>query len=206
MPRSEWDFRTGSPQRVLRALGDEIEAMGYTIVRRDAPNLKGSPSSDIATYRAGIRGVTQHSHTKRWPLAAGLALFLAGMVLEVIGLVGAIDDGFGTDKWLFIGIGFGLVLPALFLVKNCEQKYLLILVAELEGEAYKASAMQRESAQALDVVSDTRLRVYGGLTDERGDAIEAPEEKELLQQDLNRLADRVEAMLPSFTISTQTHT
>jgi hypothetical protein len=193
----KWDFRTGSPHRVFRAIHDVAEELGYAMQITEPLELKGLPIADTATFKAEVKGETQISVRYSEGQAAG------GILCIIVG-VALFFAGWGADLVLLFA-GVGLCIFGIILVATAEEKRKRVLLVRMEGEAYKASAKIVDWAEATDIVADVRVVVSVSIVSFAGGA-EIKEEKvkdadrRMLEEDFGKLLKRVETVLPSFIV------
>ena len=207
--RHKWDFRTGSPHRVFRAIYDVFEELGYVIQSQSSKSLelKPLPITDTATFEAEIKGEKTMSGRYYWWLAllGGLFIFVGSLFIFEAFIFGARLLGVGGIFLLFLGI---------ILVGSAREKCKQILLVKIEGEAYKVKADVKaiEAAETTDVIADTRIVASISVIQYVGDSVEGLEEmmdeeeivklkgadKKILEEDFDKLRRKIEAILPSF--------
>jgi len=197
------DFRIGSPQRVFRAVRDIIEDLGYAnpkvsgLLDKDTGGLylKGSAISDTATFKGQVRGEREVSRGRhKGYMSAGIILVVLGVGLALIGVANEeIPLGAGAVVPLILGIIF------LAIASRVSKA---IMLAKVEGEAYKATAKMTEREQELDVVADVRLSVHGkvgifrGGTEMKHETAQDRDQK-IIETDFAEMCKKVEAVLPA---------
>lgn len=196
--KHRWDFRTGSPQRVFRAISDALEDTGYAIEESQPPELKSSPITDTATFTAEAIG-RKRGFASIWYVVEGMILVGVSVWGAIYVIAAKPDYPFTINIMPAILLAILLVVIfALGLALISVRKWVFIRVfVRLEGEAYKAAAKTGEGATATDVICDTRLTIAGAinfwLKDRKAQAA--------LEADFREIQKRVEAVLPSFVVA-----
>lgn len=204
--KHKWDFRTGSPQRVYRAISDALEDIGYDIEESQPPELKSSPITDTATFLAEVIARKKEFASIRMVIL-GICLILIGVmgiykaVLLAIPIFTHIIKDLEID-WtpiilsaIWWVVAFPIIAYGISLISAFSQKRVLV---RIEGEVYKAASKIREDTAATDVICDTRLTVAGGIStlfwflDRKG--------RDSLETDFMKIKRRFEAVLPYFRL------
>ena len=183
--KHKWDFRTGSPHRVFRAIQDVVEDMGYSIQVSEPLELKSSPITDTAILGAEVKGEKELVKRHRWENV------VAGVVCILMAL--ALVDAF------ILAIVLG-VLGLVFLVTVSHVVKAEIAV-RMEGEGYKAAVKVAEQAQAAEVIADIRVVAVASVIGKKGEKKKVSgADKSVLEKDFVKLRERIETVLPSFEV------
>lgn len=200
----KWDFRTGSPHKVFRAIQDVVEELGYTIILNEPLELKPSPITDVATFKAEVKGEMQMTARCNWKQAlVGIPCIIVAVLFTLQGW-----DEIAFDLvvgLILLFIGFGLFILGIALVATAWEKRKRMLQVKMEGEVYRASARVVEWAETVDVVADTRVVVSASIASLAGGTeIKAKKVKDadrrILEEDFGKLMRRIEVILPSFVL------
>ena len=187
------DFRTGSPHRVFRAVQDVTEDLGYDTEVSEPLELKPSPITDTATFKAEILG------DKPMPIRYNWNQGIPGILCIVMSIILFLNAGSAT-----IAIGIILIVIGIALLVTALRRRKQMLIIEMEGEAYKAASRPVEWAQTIDMVADVRITVAAVVTSVKDEPqivkdIANPD-MEILQHDFTELQTRIENVLPSFMV------
>jgi hypothetical protein len=187
------DFRTGSPHRVFRATQDVTEDLGYDTEVSEPLELKPSPITDTATFRAEVLG------DKPMPTRYNWNQGIPGILCIVVSII-----LFSNASTTTTVIGIILIAIGIALLATAIRRRKQLLIIEMEGEAYKAASRPVEWAQTIDMVADVRITVTAMVTSLKDESqivkdITKPE-MEILQHDFTELQTRIENILPSFMV------
>lgn len=187
------DFRTGSPQRVFRSIQDVTEDLGYDTEVSEALELKPSPITDTATFKAEVLG------DKPMPIRYNWNQGIPGILCILVSIVLFVNASAPT-----IAIGIILIVAGIALLTTALKRRKQMLIVEMEGEAYKAAARPVEWAQTIDMVADVRITVTAMMTSVKDEPQIVRDitdsETEILKHDFTELQTRIESVLPSFMI------
>lgn len=184
----QWNFRTGSPHRVFRAIHSVIRDLDYGDIQEDMPLvLEATPISDTSTFKAQISGKKKEEITSGWIIIG--AMFILFSIIMFIYLV-VTDGGWDLGHAMLVG----LLILGIIICAGSTQTRERVLTIWMVGEAYKASAGVMEKSQITDIVADVCLAAKISLSS----VIIDDADRKILNEDFIRLQEKVESILPSF--------
>ena len=187
-----WDFKTNSPDQVLRIIRNTIEDIGYHIHRTppEANVLLTPANPDFSAEVAGRKIVARYR-----PRYTVLGLVLAGASAGFF-ITFVPGKTSGLDVFVMIICVIFSVLSVLFLVAS-PKLFRLSLVGRI-----KKSTANIETPTSIEIVTveiiGGRQALWRGPMKEPDSGKSIPREQQILRQNFAELQQKLEAALPSF--------
>ncbi|MBA7469358.1 hypothetical protein ES707_04625 [subsurface metagenome] len=206
-----WEASIGYPRRLLTALENLLDDYGYTLPReeeRKGLKWESRPLAGIAEFEGRIEA---RRDFHQWSVVQLIIALLLGLVaLILLSLYGTESSREWYDTQFLTGLA---MLIAAILVAVLSRRTLRRAVhIYIEGESYEAGAEQekvtnRAKVERAGVASDVRLTIRAGVGSPEGDwelkkLTKNKKSREVveLEQDLQRIVQRVEELLPTLEL------